>query len=265
MRREPLRIEQRKAALPQPHRPARGAPPSRHPSPRETSTPRKTPRRCATPYSPPASRPSQPRLHRVRVAEPVQLHVARDDLLIDPRLLAPRARAHHRLETPCPPESRNAPFSTSAAARAARESASSGMIARGSGENHAISPSSIAIGKTALRYAWSSRSRRNHRARGLCRRLPARRAITARLRTHFHLPFSPGAPAIYARHESHPRLDSRSPPPASSSPVAKVTCRPSTSRNAAEKLQRGVTGQGTLVQPDHSNDPIIREKTRVGN
>ena len=30
------------------------------------------------------------------------------------------------------------------------------------------------------------------------------------------------------------------------------------------KLQRGVTGQGTLYQPDRSGDPIIREESRVG-
>lgn len=30
------------------------------------------------------------------------------------------------------------------------------------------------------------------------------------------------------------------------------------------KIQRGMTGQGTLYQPDRSSDPIIREDTRVG-
>ncbi len=30
------------------------------------------------------------------------------------------------------------------------------------------------------------------------------------------------------------------------------------------KIQRGMTGQGTLYQPDRSGDPIIREDTRVG-
>lgn len=30
------------------------------------------------------------------------------------------------------------------------------------------------------------------------------------------------------------------------------------------KLERGVTGQGTLYQPDRSNDPMIREESRVG-
>jgi len=33
---------------------------------------------------------------------------------------------------------------------------------------------------------------------------------------------------------------------------------------AAEKLRRGVSGQGTIVQPDRSEDPVIREQTRVG-
>ena len=30
------------------------------------------------------------------------------------------------------------------------------------------------------------------------------------------------------------------------------------------KIQRGMTGQGTLYQPDRSSDPVIREDTRVG-
>jgi hypothetical protein len=30
------------------------------------------------------------------------------------------------------------------------------------------------------------------------------------------------------------------------------------------KLERGVTGQGTLYQPDRSSDPIINETSRVG-
>lgn len=32
----------------------------------------------------------------------------------------------------------------------------------------------------------------------------------------------------------------------------------------ADKLKRGVTGQGSLTQPDRSEDPLIRETTRVG-
>ena len=35
-------------------------------------------------------------------------------------------------------------------------------------------------------------------------------------------------------------------------------------QDAAHKLERGLTGQGTLVQPDRSNDPMIREQSRVG-
>lgn len=30
------------------------------------------------------------------------------------------------------------------------------------------------------------------------------------------------------------------------------------------KLERGVTGQGTLYQPDRTSDPMIREESRVG-
>jgi hypothetical protein len=37
------------------------------------------------------------------------------------------------------------------------------------------------------------------------------------------------------------------------------------SRETANKLERGITGGGELYQPDRSNDPIIRETTRVGN
>ena len=32
----------------------------------------------------------------------------------------------------------------------------------------------------------------------------------------------------------------------------------------AEKLKRGATGQGSLTQPDRSEDPLIREQSRVG-
>ena len=38
-----------------------------------------------------------------------------------------------------------------------------------------------------------------------------------------------------------------------------------TKPNPGEKLQRGVTGHGTLSEPDRSSDPVIRENTRVGN
>ena len=37
-----------------------------------------------------------------------------------------------------------------------------------------------------------------------------------------------------------------------------------TKPNPAEKFQRGVTGHGTLSEPDRSADPVIRENTRVG-
>ncbi len=30
------------------------------------------------------------------------------------------------------------------------------------------------------------------------------------------------------------------------------------------KLERGITGQGTLYQPDRTADPMIREQSRVG-
>jgi len=35
-------------------------------------------------------------------------------------------------------------------------------------------------------------------------------------------------------------------------------------REAGNKLERGLTGGGTVYQPDRSNDPIIREQSRVG-
>jgi hypothetical protein len=39
----------------------------------------------------------------------------------------------------------------------------------------------------------------------------------------------------------------------------------SPAQRVAAKLQRGLTGDGTLYQPDHSNDPIVRETFRVGH
>lgn len=42
--------------------------------------------------------------------------------------------------------------------------------------------------------------------------------------------------------------------------------RPDSNRlNPAEKFGRGVRGGGSLSQPDRSEDPLIRENTRVGN
>ena len=34
--------------------------------------------------------------------------------------------------------------------------------------------------------------------------------------------------------------------------------------DAANKLERGITGQGTLYQPDRADDPYVRETERVG-
>jgi hypothetical protein len=31
-----------------------------------------------------------------------------------------------------------------------------------------------------------------------------------------------------------------------------------------DRFERGVVGQGTLTQPDKSEDPLIKENTRVG-
>lgn len=40
---------------------------------------------------------------------------------------------------------------------------------------------------------------------------------------------------------------------------------PPTPGEPTAKLKRGLTGQGTLYQPEEqANDPIIREQTRVG-
>ena len=30
------------------------------------------------------------------------------------------------------------------------------------------------------------------------------------------------------------------------------------------KIERGLSGQGTLYQPDRTSDPVIREESRVG-
>jgi hypothetical protein len=35
--------------------------------------------------------------------------------------------------------------------------------------------------------------------------------------------------------------------------------------NGVNTLERGISGQGTLSQPDKSSDPIIKESTRVGD
>ena len=37
------------------------------------------------------------------------------------------------------------------------------------------------------------------------------------------------------------------------------------SSNGVNKLERGISGQGTLTQPDKSDDPIIKENTRAGD
>jgi len=35
-------------------------------------------------------------------------------------------------------------------------------------------------------------------------------------------------------------------------------------QNGVNKIERGISGQGTLTQPDKSDDPIIKENTRAG-
>ncbi|HSI11357.1 MAG TPA: hypothetical protein VK961_04910 [Chthoniobacter sp.] len=42
------------------------------------------------------------------------------------------------------------------------------------------------------------------------------------------------------------------------------TDMPPTQSNGVNKLERGISGQGTLTQPDKSDDPIIKEDTRTG-
>lgn len=32
----------------------------------------------------------------------------------------------------------------------------------------------------------------------------------------------------------------------------------------SNKLERGITGQGTLIQPDRSDDPYVQDTSRVG-
>ena len=39
---------------------------------------------------------------------------------------------------------------------------------------------------------------------------------------------------------------------------------PNTSGNGVNKFERGISGQGSLSQPDKSDDPIIKENTRAG-
>jgi hypothetical protein len=40
---------------------------------------------------------------------------------------------------------------------------------------------------------------------------------------------------------------------------------PATRDNGVNKFERGISGQGTLTQPDKSDDPIIKENTRAGD
>jgi hypothetical protein len=40
---------------------------------------------------------------------------------------------------------------------------------------------------------------------------------------------------------------------------------PPTQSNSVNRLERGISGQGTLTQPDKSDDPIIKENTRAGD
>jgi hypothetical protein len=35
-------------------------------------------------------------------------------------------------------------------------------------------------------------------------------------------------------------------------------------QNNVNKFERGISGKGTLTQPDKSDDPIIKENTRAG-
>jgi hypothetical protein len=92
----------------------------------------------------------RPSFDGVRMAELVQLRVAGDDFVIDPGIvLAAQAwitsakRVSIRISIACARRSRFSPCGI--------WKVSSGRIARGSGENHRISPSSIAIGKTPSR------------------------------------------------------------------------------------------------------------------
>ena len=36
------------------------------------------------------------------------------------------------------------------------------------------------------------------------------------------------------------------------------------SQGGVNKFERGISGKGTLTQPDKSDDPIIKENTRAG-
>lgn len=47
-------------------------------------------------------------------------------------------------------------------------------------------------------------------------------------------------------------------------PGCETDVAPDPAAQAGQKLQRGITGQGTLYQPDRTGDPMIREQSRVG-
>ena len=36
------------------------------------------------------------------------------------------------------------------------------------------------------------------------------------------------------------------------------------SQNGVNKIERGISGKGSLTEPDKSDDPIIKENTRLG-
>ncbi|HEY3897745.1 MAG TPA: hypothetical protein VGM54_03980 [Chthoniobacter sp.] len=40
---------------------------------------------------------------------------------------------------------------------------------------------------------------------------------------------------------------------------------PSANRSSTNPLERGISGQGTLTQPDKSDDPLIKGSTPNGN
>ena len=39
---------------------------------------------------------------------------------------------------------------------------------------------------------------------------------------------------------------------------------PAVPNDPGERLQRGITGQGTIVQPSRADDPFVRDENRIG-
>ena len=169
MGREPLHLEHPEIIFPHPlHEPAKrhlrrigGMVKHRFPEKNRAET---------HPVQSPRQLPILPRLHGMGIPAPVQFAIASYDVLVDPCLLARGAFAHD-LANAVSILISNAPLRRVRFNPCGTWKFSSGMIARGSGENQPISPSSIAIGKIPRQYLEQQVGRdhfRNLLIAGIC-------------------------------------------------------------------------------------------------